>query len=307
MASEVQSMRRVGVLLGHLAPQRRVIPSLAQNLVSGATKKLQGQVAIVTGAGQGIGAASAKRLAAEGAHVVVSDLDVEKSNAVAKEINEAGGSALSVAGDVTDPAFPQKIIKATVSKFGKLNILVNNAGYTWDALIHKTSDKQFEAMLAVHNVAPFRLIRAAASVMTKKELAGENRSIINVSSTSGLHGNIGQTNYACAKAGVLGLTKSVAKEWGAAGVRCNSIAFGWIETRLTSSKEQGASIVVDGQQVNLGIPDAVRKMMAKSKASIPLQRAGTVDEAAGAVYFLASPDSSYITGHTLEVTGGAGI
>ena len=201
-----------------------------------------------------------------------------------------------------------------IAAFGKLNIIVNNAGYTWDGLLQKLTDKQWDAMLAVHQTAPFRLIRAAAPHMRdagKKEMeAGkkpENRCIINISSTSGLHGNFGQANYAMAKSGLSGFTKTVAKEWGPFGVRCNNVAFGWIETRLTSSKEGGATIKVDGKDVALGIPEASRKAMAKNAAAIPLARAGQAEEAAGGVFSLCIPEASYITGVTLEVTGGAGI
>jgi len=278
---------------------------------------LEGEVAIITGSGQGIGEAAAKLFAQEGGLVVVSDLDASKSDAVAAAINQAGGKAISVPGDVTDPAFPDKIVKATVAAFCKINHIVNNAGYTWDGMLQKITDKQWEAMIAVHNTAPFRLVRAAAPFMRdagKEELkngAPQNRSITNVSSTSGLHGNVGQANYATAKAGVTGLTKTVAKEWGPFGVRCNSIAFGLIQTRLTQAKEKGAFIEVDGKKVALGIPqggEAEAKARERAlKASIPLGRAGNPAEAAGALLFLTSSLSSYVTGHCLEVTGGAGI
>eukprot|EP01116_Phalansterium_solitarium_P008813 TRINITY_DN22778_c0_g1_i1.p1 TRINITY_DN22778_c0_g1~~TRINITY_DN22778_c0_g1_i1.p1 ORF type:complete len:311 (+),score=129.83 TRINITY_DN22778_c0_g1_i1:79-1011(+) len=274
---------------------------------------LRGQVAIITGSGQGIGEAAALLFAKEGAKVVVSDIDEAKAKRVADAIRAAGGQALAVAGDVTDPAFPERIVKETVGAFGGLNILVNNAGYTWDGVIHKMSDKQWDAMLAVHNTAPFRLIRAAAPYMrdeAKKEIDAGNapqpRCIINVSSTSGLHGNAGQINYATAKMGIVGLTKTVAKEWGAFGIRCNAVAFGFIDTRLTRPKEDGAAMMVDGKKVALGIPvdpmvEQIRKQLT------PLRRNGTADEAAGSLLLLASPFASYITGHTLEVTGGAGI
>jgi 3-oxoacyl-[acyl-carrier protein] reductase len=272
---------------------------------------LVGQVAIITGSGQGIGAATAKLFAKEGAKVVVTDLDRDKSDKVAAEINESGGDAISVPGDVTDLQFPEKLIVATIQKYGKLNILVNNAGYTWDGVIHKMTDQQWEAMLKVHNTAPFRLIRAAspyfrdlAKQEIEKGLTPEPRCIINISSTSGLHGNPGQANYSTAKMGVIGLTKTVAKEWGPFGIRCNAIAFGTIDTRLTRDKAAGAFIEVEGQKIALGIPNVSSRDMA---SRIPLGRAGTVDEAAGAILMLASPYASYITGHCLEVTGGMGI
>eukprot|EP01117_Protostelium_nocturnum_P020449 TRINITY_DN91_c0_g1_i2.p1 TRINITY_DN91_c0_g1~~TRINITY_DN91_c0_g1_i2.p1 ORF type:complete len:330 (+),score=101.18 TRINITY_DN91_c0_g1_i2:141-1130(+) len=277
--------------------------------------QVEGQVAIITGAGQGIGEATAKLFAREGSCVVVSDLDAVKSDKVAEDIRSSGGKAISVAGDVTDPNFPEKIINATLKAYGKINVLVNNAGYTWDGMAHKMSDKQWEAMLLVHQTAPFRLIRAAAPYMRdegRKELerdgVSQNRCIINISSTSGLHGNLGQINYSTAKMGILGMTKTIAKEWGQFGVRCNTVAFGFIETRLTQAKEKGAFITVDGKQVALGIPGSNTDDKNSTKLqSIPLHRIGKPDEAAAGILLLASPLSSYITGHCLEITGGAGI
>eukprot|EP01087_Luapelamoeba_hula_P012933 TRINITY_DN3659_c0_g1_i1.p2 TRINITY_DN3659_c0_g1~~TRINITY_DN3659_c0_g1_i1.p2 ORF type:complete len:202 (+),score=36.31 TRINITY_DN3659_c0_g1_i1:300-905(+) len=201
-------------------------------------------------------------------------------------------------------------MKQTIDAFGGLDILVNNAGYTWDGVIHRMTDKQWDAMLLVHNTAPFRLIRAATPYMReagKSEIektgSARPRSIINISSTSGIHGNAGQINYATAKMGIVGLTKTVAKEWGMFNIRCNAIAFGWINTRLTQAKGSDNFIEVDKQKVQLGVPsrpDAATNM-------IPLKRSGTVDDAAGSILLLASPHASYITGHTLEVTGGVGI
>ncbi len=269
---------------------------------------LVGQVAIITGAGRGIGAAAAKLFAAQGAKVVVSDLDAAPADAVVAEIAAAGGTAIAAAGDVTDPAFPNLLMKKTIEAFGKLNILVNNAGYTWDGMLHKMSDKQFQAMLDVHNVAPFRLIRAAAPFMreaAKAEKAEgkdpEPRCIVNVSSTSGLFGNVGQINYSTAKSGILGMTKTVAKEWGAFGIRCNAVAFGLIETRLTQDAESGEKIAVAGEEVALGMPGHIKGM---ATMLIPLGRAGTPQDAAGAILLLASPYASYITGQCLNVTGG---
>jgi len=273
---------------------------------------LKDQVAIITGSGQGIGAAAAKLFAKEGAKVVVTDIDGTKANNVADEINRDGGVAIAVPGDITSPTFPSLIINATIKKFGKLNILVNNAGYTWDAVIHKMTDAQWDAMYLVHCTAPFRLIREASPYLRDAAKAEvdqgkkpENRCIINISSTSGLHGNFGQANYSNAKMGIIGLTKTIAKEWGAFGVRCNAIAFGYIDTRLTRPKEKGEFIEVDGKKVALGIPG--QQTGANRYDAIPLKRAGTAEDAAGGILLLASPFSSYITGHCLEVTGGHGI
>jgi 3-oxoacyl-[acyl-carrier protein] reductase len=272
---------------------------------------LDGQVAIITGAGRGIGAAAARLFAEQGANVVVSDLDKGPSDDTAAQIRSTGGNALSVPGDVTDPEFPEQVMKAAVGQYGGLHILVNNAGYTWDGVIHKTTDEQWAAIIDVHLTAPFRMIRAAVPYMreaAKAEMGKgqqpQPRSIINVSSTSGLHGNAGQINYAAAKMGVIGMTKTVAKEWGAFNIRCNAVAFGTIETRLIRPKEEGEQIQVKGQDVPLGIPQHMRDMLTMM---IPLGRTGTPEEAAGGILLLASPYASYITGHTLEVTGGFGI
>lgn len=272
---------------------------------------LENQVAIITGAGRGIGAAAAGLFAAEGARVVVSDRDAGPTEETVAAIREAGGAALGVPGDVTDPRFPEALMDAAIGEFGALHVLVNNAGYTWDGMLHKMGDKQWEAMLAVHNTAPFRLVRAAAPYMRdaakQEEAAGgkpASRCIVNVSSTSGLHGNIGQLNYATAKMGLVGFTKTVAKEWGPFNIRCNAVAFGYIETRLTQAKESGESITVDGEDIPLGVPGHMHDMV---KMLIPMGRTGTVEEAAGGILLLASPWASYINGHTLEVTGGMGI
>lgn len=273
---------------------------------------LKDQVAVITGAGRGIGAAAAKLFAQEGAKVVVSDRDEGPTEEVVSEVKAAGGEAIGVPGDVTAADFPDKLMKATIDAYGKINILVNNAGYTWDAVIHKMSDEQFQAMLEVHNMAPFRIIRATVPYMRDRAKAEieehgepkESRCIVNISSTSGLHGNPGQISYACAKMGVVGLTKTVAKEWGRFGIRCNAVAFGFIETRLTAAKEEGGSMEVGGQEIALGIPENMRSM---APLTIPMGRTGQPVEGAGGILLLALPYASYINGHTLEVTGGAGI
>lgn len=269
------------------------------------------QVVVITGAGRGIGAAAARLFAENGAAVVVSDRDKAPTDETAAAIRAAGGKALGVAGDVTDPAFPQALMEAAIAEFGALHVLVNNAGYTWDGMLHKMTDKQWDAMLAVHNTAPFRLVRAAAPYMrdAAKQEEAEGRApaprcIINVSSTSGLHGNVGQLNYATAKMGLVGFTKTVAKEWGPFNIRCNAVAFGYIETRLTQAKESGEAMIVDGEEIRLGVPGHMHDLV---KMMIPMGRTGTVEEAAGGILLLASPWAAYINGHTLEVTGGMGI
>ncbi|KAK0621736.1 hypothetical protein B0T17DRAFT_618148 [Bombardia bombarda] len=267
---------------------------------------LAGQVAIITGSAQGIGAECARLFANEGAKVVISDIDAAKSTEVADKIN-AGGSdrALAVPGDLLrDEYITDLVKKAAAFGGGKIHIIVNNAGFTWDAVIHKMTDKQWDTILNLHGTVPFKLVREAAPYFRVKD--GEPRNIVNISSTSGLHGNAGQLNYAMAKAGVVGLSKTIAKEWGPAfGVRANTVAFGYIETRLTASKENGGFVEVGGEKVTLGIPGKQGKDAGPERfAEIPLRRAGTPTEAASAILAIASPLSSYISGQTISVTGG---
>ncbi|KAL4915343.1 3-oxoacyl-reductase [Aspergillus aurantiobrunneus] len=274
---------------------------------------LAGQVAIITGAGQGIGAEAARLFANEGAKVVVADIDGEKANAVVSAINgAAAGRAIAVVGDILDDKYIQTLVdKAAKFGNGKIHVIVNNAGFTWDGVIHKITDKQWDTMIAVHNTAPFKLIRAAAKYFRVKD--GEPRVVINISSTSGIHGNAGQANYALAKAGVVGLTRTIAKEWGPAfGVRSNTIAFGFVQTRLTAAKEKGAFITTpDGTKVALGIPgqqiSARQGGEKQTYPDIPLGRPASPEEAARSVLAVASPLFSYVNGETIRVTGGRGM
>lgn len=272
---------------------------------------IDGKVAILTGAGRGIGAATAKMFGAEGASVVVSDLDPAPAEETAANIRNAGGNAIVVAGDVTDPAFPAQLIKATLDAFGGIDIIVNNAGYTWDAVIQNMTDKQWYAMIDVHTTAPFRILREASNFIrdaAKKEQAANGRAnprkVVNVSSVSGVYGNAGQVNYSTAKAGITGLTKTLAKEWGRYNVQVNCVCYGFIETRLTASKEAAEKVQRDGEEIQLGVPDQMRQM---APLLIPLGRPGTPEEAAGPILFLASPLSNYVSGIVLEVTGGRAI
>jgi len=264
---------------------------------------LENQVAIITGSGRGVGKRLAELLSENGACVVVSDKDEEPAFEVTQSINRNGGDAIHVEGDITNPDFPKKLISKTIDHFGKIDILVNNAGYTWDGMIHKMSDKQFQAMLDIHLIAPFRLIREAAPYIRDKgkedvkEGREQYRKIINVTSVAGVMGNIGQANYSSAKAGLIGLTKTVAREWAQFQVNCNAVAFGMIDTRLTQAKEKGESI----NGIAIGIPEKVRQMF---EQSIPQKRAGTVEEAAQSILFLASPLSNYINGQVIHVNGG---
>jgi 3-oxoacyl-[acyl-carrier protein] reductase len=269
---------------------------------------IDGKVAIITGSGRGIGAAAAKLLAEHGARIVVSDLDEGPAQETASAIRGAGGQAVVLAGDVTDPNFPAAIVQKAVDSFGGLDILVNNAGFTWDGMIHKMTDQQWDAILQVHLTAPFRMVRAAARVMrerakTEMEQHGQAqvRKIVNVSSISATYGNVGQLNYAAGKAGIVGMTKVIAREWGRFNIYANAVSFGWIETRLTADKAAGETIKVGDEEIALGIPQTgleTRKQM------IALGRPGTPEEAAGPILFLCSPLSNYVTGHVLMVTGG---
>src|SRR5512132_216966 len=265
---------------------------------------LDDKVAIVTGSARGIGKATAELLSEHGAKVVVNDLDGDAAQETADAI--AGETAV-YAGDLTAEGSPEALIQTAIDAWGRLDIIVNNAGYTLDAPIHKLSDDWFQKMLDIHIVAPFRIIRAAAPHLREPAKAererGEEvfRKIVNVSSTSGMMGNAGQANYSAGKAGIVGLTKTLAKEWGQFKVNCNAVAFGFIETRLTASKDESNVAQIGGEAVQLGIPDQLRGM---ASMLIPLGRPGTPQEAAGGVFFLCSPWSNYVHGQVLNVTGG---
>lgn len=265
-------------------------------------KLLENQVAIVTGSGRGIGREVALLFAEHGARVVVSDKDEAPAAEVVAEIESLGSKATLFCGDVTAVDFGEKIVERAILEFGRLDILVNNAGYTADSLIHKMTDDQFQAMLDIHLITPFRLIRAAAPYMrdvAKKEMEQgitHQRKIVNVSSLAA-YGNVGQANYSSAKAGVVGLTKTVAKEWGQFNINANAVAYGVIDTRLTRPKENGETVNGDA----IGIPTKVRDMFIQQ---IPQKRVGSAREAAEAIFYLASPLSNYVNGQVLDVNGG---
>lgn len=272
--------------------------------------KLTGKAAYVTGSGRGIGRAVALKLASEGASVVVNDLDGEPADAVVAEIRAAGGQAIAVPGSVTEEGFAERFINAGIGAFGGVDIIVNNAGYTWDALIGKMSDQQFDAIMDVHVKAPFRILRAASGFLREVSSAeaaeGREvfRKVVNISSIAGTGGNAGQANYATAKAGVIGLTRTLAKEWGRMKVNVNCVAFGIIDTRLTEVTEEKKEIKVGGARIAVGIPPKVASGMS---ALIPLGRAGTAEEAANGVYLFCIPESDYISGQTIIVGGGLTI
>jgi 3-oxoacyl-[acyl-carrier protein] reductase len=265
---------------------------------------LDDKVAIVTGSARGIGRATAELLAEHGARVVISDLDADLARQTAGEI---GGETTVFAGDLTKEEMPDKLVDTAIDAWGRLDIVVNNAGYTLDAAIHKMSDDWFQRMLDIHLVVPFRVIRAAAPHLREpaKRERDEGREvfrkIVNVSSISGTMGNAGQANYAAGKAGIVGLTKTLAKEWGQFKVNCNAVAFGYIDTRLTASKEASNTMQIDGKTVQLGIPEPLRGVM---PTFIAMGRRGLPEEAAGGVFFLCSPWSNYVHGQVLNITGG---
>jgi len=268
------------------------------------TEDLTTKVAIVTGAARGIGAAIAARLSARGAFMVVSDLDDAELAAVSGALPNPN---TAVRADLTNPEAPAALVEAALSSYGRLDIVVNNAGYTWDGPVHTMSDEQFQAMLDIHTVAPFRLLRAAAEPMraaAKQELAEQrlqHRKVVNVDSQAGLMGQGGQANYSAAKGATIALTKALAKEWGHLGINVNAVAPGFIETRLTGSAADDQTISVAGRTHRLGITDEVRTM---ALGTNPLGRVGSADDIAEAVTWLASPASDYIHGHVLTVSGG---
>ncbi len=271
------------------------------------TRKLEGKVALIPGSGRGIGRAIALKLASEGARIVVNDLDAEPAQEVVQAIREAGGQAVACIGSVTAPDFAERFIGTAVNEYKGMDIIVNNAGYTWDNVIQKMTDEQWYAMLDCHLTAPFRILRAAQPAiraLTKAEAeAGQRvvRKVVNISSVAGLFGNAGQSNYSAAKAGIVGLTQTLAKEWGRMNVTVNCVAYGLIKTRLTNSAADDSSANIEGREIKVGVNPDLLAMMEKS---IPLGRGGTPDEAAGAVYLLCIPESDYVGGQTLVCSGG---
>ena len=271
------------------------------------TSKLDGKVALITGSGRGIGQAIALKLAAEGARIVVNDLDAAPAEETVQAIRAMGGEAVACVGSVAAPDFAERFIGTAVNEYKGLDIVVNNAGYTWDSVVQKMTDEQWYAMIDVHLTAPFRILRAAQPViraLSKSETeAGRRvvRKVVNISSVAGLFGNAGQANYSTAKAGIVGMTQTLAKEWGRMNVTVNCVAFGFIQTRLTASTAEATTANIEGREIKVGINPGLLAMM---EQSIPLGRGGTPEEAAGAVYLLCAPESDYVSGQTLMCTGG---
>jgi 3-oxoacyl-[acyl-carrier protein] reductase len=268
---------------------------------------LEGKTALVTGAGRGIGRAIAAKLAAAGAAVMVNDLD-EPALLETESLLRSDGPAHHLAGDLTAPSFPDTLVKATLDAFGAVDIIVNNAGYSWDNVIQKMTDEQFQAMLEIHLVVPFRVLRAASCYIretAKNEIANGKRvmrKVVNITSIAGTDGNAGQAAYSSGKAGVIGLTRTMAKEWGRYNVNVNAVGFGLIETRLAQPLTGAeANIEMKGQRIRIGVQQS---MLDSVKSACPLGRLGTPEEAAGAVLFFCSPLSDYVTGEVLICGGG---
>jgi 3-oxoacyl-[acyl-carrier protein] reductase len=239
---------------------------------------LEGKAALVTGAAMGIGRAIAEMFLTRGAQVAIADIDEVAAKSTATEL---GSAAFAVRCDVTQPADVESAVKATIDRFGRLDIVVNNAGITRDAMLHKLSVEDWEIVIDVHLKGTFLVTQAAARYFRERNAGG---AIVNISSLAAKGGNMGQINYVAAKSGMVGMTKTSARELARYGVRVNAIQPGFIDTAMTRAMPQD----VKTQRLS----------------EIPLGRAGTVEDVARAVAFLASDESSYITGIVLEVSGG---
>jgi len=268
--------------------------------------RLRGKTAVITGGGRGIGRAIVQSLASAGANVLATDLDHDALQETQSLVRNPNLMA-SVSGDLTDPLFPQRIVDAALENFHSIDIIVNCAGFSWDGVIQKTSDEQFQAMMDIHVVAPFRLLRAASTYLretAKQEIsAGQRvmRKVVNITSISGTDGNAGQAGYGAGKAGVIGLTKTLAKEWGRYNINVNAVGFGLIQTRMTQPLTPEARISMGGKDIPIGVRPA---LLESAAASCPLGRMGTPEEAAGAVFFFCCPLSDYVTGEVLICSGG---
>ncbi len=270
--------------------------------------RLAGRVALVTGAGRGIGAQTAIKLAAEGARVVVNDLDADACAETAALIADNGGAALAHAADVTADGTAEALVQAALDAWGSLDIVVNNAGYVWNSAAHKHSDEQWQAMLDMHATAPFRLLRAyypwLKETVSREQAEGRVlcRKVVNISSVSGTDGAATQLAYSAGKAAVVGITRTLAKEWGRLNVTVNCVAFGPIDTRLTQTYDGAPpTIEVAGRDYKVGL---ARQQVENMVANVPLQRVGQPRDAAGAIFLFCIPESDFVTGQLLVCSGG---
>ena len=241
---------------------------------------LNGKVAVVTGAAQGIGKTIVLLLAEKGASLVLCDINLEAAEETAREIEERGGKCLALKSDVSNFQDAEKIIKQAVVHCGSIDILINNAGITKDNVLLRMKEEEWDQVIAVNLKGTFNFTRAAIKVMMRKKRG----KIINIASITGMMGNAGQANYSASKAGVIGFTKAIAREYADRGITVNAVAPGFIATAMTDA-----------------IPEKEREELIKQ---IPMKKLGTPEDVANAVYFLASDEASYITGHVIGVNGG---
>lgn len=244
------------------------------------TLELLGKVALVTGAAQGIGKAIALLLAEKGADVVVSDINVEKAQETAREIEEKGRKSMALKVNVADPDEVEQMVETIIEKFSRIDILVNNAGITRDKLLLRMSSEDWDAVLDVNLKGVFNCTKSVIKYMSKQR----SGKIVNIASVVGLMGNVGQANYAASKAGVIGFTKTVAREFAQRGININAIAPGYIQTPMTEV-----------------LPEKVKEELMRL---IPMGRLGQPEDVAQAVLFLVSEASNYVTGQVLNVNGG---
>jgi 3-oxoacyl-[acyl-carrier protein] reductase len=267
---------------------------------------LSGKTAIVTGGGRGIGRAIVERLVSVGANVLACDLDQGALREMQASVSIPARIAITY-GDLMEPEVSPQVVNAALEAFHSIDIIVNCAGFSWDGVIQKTSDEQFLAMLNIHLVAPFRILRAASDYLretAKREIASGQRvmrKVVNITSISGTDGNPGQAGYSAGKAGIIGLTKTLAKEWGRYNINVNAVGFGLIQTRMTQPLKAEGKINVRGRDIPIGVRPTMLDSIA---AACPLGRIGTPEEAAGAVLFFCSPLSDYVTGEVLICSGG---
>ncbi|SCV27528.1 related to 3-oxoacyl-(acyl carrier protein) reductase [Fusarium fujikuroi] len=289
---------RIQNITNHLAPDG----DQTTRLIKGDPSRIDGQVVLITGGAQGIGKAAANLLASKGGRIIIADVDKSKASATVQELQSGGYEAAYVIGDALEDGFAEKTVAFALETFGKVHCLINGAGFCYDAAIHKMDDDKFDVIMKIHNYVPFRMVRALSSHWMARENREMPKTIINISSTSGLHGQMGQINYSTAKMGIVGQTKTIASEWARYGVRCNAVAYGWIDTRITRPPTSDETVVVGGKTIQTGIPIAAKKF--RDVSEIPLSRPGTVEDAAGVILFLASPLSAYVTGSCIECAGG---